>query len=52
MLYSIIFLELSMSFYIICDHVTMTVICDIILTSNLKFKNKKINKNENRNENK
>jgi len=48
MLYSIIVLELSMSFYIICDHVTMTVIYDIILTFNLKFKNTKINGNENK----
>jgi len=37
-----------MSFYVIHDYVTVTV-CNIILTSNPKSKNKKINEKENGN---
>jgi len=46
MLYNIIVLESSMSFYIIHDYVTMTV-CTVTLTSNSKSKNNKINEKEN-----
>jgi len=46
MLYNIIVLESSMSFYIIHDYVTMTV-CTITLTPNSKSKNNKINEKEN-----
>ena len=34
--------------FVICDHVTVT--CDITLTLNPKFENKKRNKNKNENE--
>ena len=49
MLYNIIVPEPSISFYVMCDHVTVTCnICDIFVTimliPNLKFKNQKINR--------
>ena len=48
-LYNIIILELSMFFfYMIYNYVT----CDIILTPNIRSKNKKINKNKDKNKNK
>jgi len=57
MLYNIIIPESSMSFCVICDHVTVivtcngyvTITCDIMLIYNPKFENKKINKNKNEN---
>ena len=56
-LYNIIVSESSMSFCMICDHVTVTVtcnryvtiICNIMLICNPKSENKKINENENEN---
>ena len=43
-LYGVIVLEYSMSFCVIYDYMTVTMICDVILTPNPKSKNKKINR--------
>ena len=45
MLYNIIVLKPFLIFCVTCDRY-MTVTCDITLTLNSKFKNKKIKKNE------
>jgi len=49
MLYDVIILESSMPFCVICNCVTVTVVYDITLTFNLKFKIIKINGKENKN---
>jgi len=48
MLYNIIILELSISFYVIYayDCVTVTITYNIILTPNPKFKIRKLNENK------
>ena len=49
--YMIIFvLDPSRSFFMSHDPVMVMMICNIILISNPKFQNKKINKNENKKE--
>jgi len=61
-MYNIIILELSTTFYVMYNYITMTMIydrydivsycvtvCDITLTLNPKFKNKKIDRKKNRN---
>ena len=61
MLYNIIASEPFFSFCVIYNCVTITMICDgcviimyniILISSNLKFKIRKINENENKNKNK
>jgi len=48
MLYNIIILEFSISFYVIYayDCVTVTMTCNIILTPDSKFKIRKLNENK------
>jgi len=50
MLYGVIILEPSMFFCVIYNYMTVIIIYDVILTSNPKSKNKKINRKENGNE--
>jgi len=59
LLYDIIFSEPFISFYVICDHVTVTFLCDhlqqcdsdVMLTLTLSSKNREINEKKSKKEN-